>query len=159
MSLQEIIKPDGVLCNATARSKKHCFEILSELLTRNHEELAATDVFECLVERERLGCTSLKKGAAFPHCRKEGVDRSTAVLIKLSEPVDFDSADGEPVDLVIGMLLPDEIDDSHRADVRLITDMLTDEGLRERLREMNSSRDLYDALIHGAQATCQANCA
>jgi mannitol/fructose-specific phosphotransferase system IIA component (Ntr-type) len=57
------------------------------------------------------------------------------------------------------MLLPGEIDDSHRADVRLITEILTDERLRERLREMNSSRDLYDALIQGAEVTCQANCA
>jgi PTS system nitrogen regulatory IIA component len=159
MSLQEIIKPDGVLCNATARSKKHCLEILSELLTRNYEELAATDVFECLVERERLGCTSLKKGAAFPHCRKDGIEESTAVLIKLSEPVDFDSSDGEPVDLVIGMLLPGDVDDNHRADIRLVTEMLADEGLRARLRAMNSSRDLYDELIHSADATCQANCA
>ena len=159
MSLQEIIRPDGVLCNATARSKKHCLEILSELLTRHHEALDSNDVFECLVERERLGCTSLNRGAAFPHCRTGGIEQSTAVLIKLSEPVDFDSADGEPVDIVIGMLLPDEVDESHRADVHLVTEILADETLRDRLRTMNSSRDLYDALIEGAAATCQANCA
>ena len=57
------------------------------------------------------------------------------------------------------MLLPDEVDDSHRADVQLVTEILTDEGLRKRLREMNSSRDLYDALIQGAEVTCQADCA
>ena len=159
MSLQEIIKTDGVLCNATARSKKHCLEILSELLTRNHEGLDSNDVFECLVERERLGCTSLNKGAAFPHCRSSEIDQSTAVLIKLSEPVDFDSADGEPVDIVIGMLLPDEVNEDHRADVRLVTEILADDTLRDRLRNMNSSKDLYDALIHGAEVTCQANCA
>ena len=160
MSLQEIIKPDGVLCNATARSKKHCLEILSELLTRNFVDLASDDIFECLVERERLGCTSLNKGAAFPHCRIEGIDRSTAVLIKLSEPVDFDSPDGEPVDLVVGMLLPLEIDDSHRADVKQVAKVMADEDLRARLRKMNSSRDLYNALIKGAEKTeCRANCA
>lgn len=159
MSLQEIIKPDGVLCNATARSKKHCLEILSELLTRNHEELAADRIFECLVERERLGCTSLNKGAAFPHCRIAGIEESTAVLIKLSEPVDFDSADGEPVDIIVGMLLPEEVDDSHRADVQLVAGLLADEAQRARLRGMNSSKDLYDALVRGADTACQANCA
>ena len=94
MLLQEIIKPDGVLCNAMARSKKHCLEILSELLTRRYPDIPSDDVFEALVERERLGCTSLNKGAAFPHCRIRGIDVSTAVLIKLSEPVDFDSPEG-----------------------------------------------------------------
>ena len=159
MSLQEIIKPDGVLCNAKARSKKHCLEILSELLIRNFPDIASDDIFEYLISRERLGCTGLDKGAAFPHCRVEGIDESVAVLIKLSEPIDFDSPDGEPVDLVLGMMVPAEIDDSHRADIKLITDVLADEGLRARLREMNSSSDLYDALINGAEMTCQANCA
>jgi len=159
MSLQEIIKPDGVLCNATARSKKHCLEILSELLIRNFPEIASDDIFEYLISRERLGCTGLDKGAAFPHCRVEGIDESIAVLIKLSEPVDFDSPDGEPVDLVLGMMVPAEINDSHRADIKLITDVLADEGLRARLREMNSSSNLYDALINGAEMTCPANCA
>jgi len=63
------------------------------------------------------------------------------------------------VDLILGMMVPVEIDDSHRADIKLITDLLADAGLRARLREMNSSSDLYDALINGADITCQANCA
>ncbi len=150
MSLEKIIKPDSVLCNAMARSKKHCLEILSELLVRSNPEIASELVFEFLIDRERLGCTSLDKGAAFPHCRVEGIDASNAALIKLSEPIDFDSADGEPVDLVFGMILPSELDDSHHADIRLVTRVLSDEGLRARLRGMNSSSDLFDALIDGA---------
>jgi len=159
MSLQEIIKPDGVLCNATARSKKHCLEILSELLIRNIPNVASDAIFECLISRERLGCTGLDKGAAFPHCRVKGINESVAVLIKLSEPVDFDSPDGEPVDIVLGMMVPENINDEHREDIRLITQVLADEGLRARLREMNSSSDLYEALINGAEMACQANCA
>jgi PTS system nitrogen regulatory IIA component len=159
MSLREIIKPDGVLCNATARSKKHCLEILSELLIRNVPEIASDDIFECLISRERLGCTGLDKGAAFPHCRVKGIDKSVAVLIKLSEPVDFESPDGEPVDIVVGMIVPEEVDEQHLEDVKLITQILSDGGLRARLREMNSSSDLYDALVNGAEMICPANCA
>ena len=159
MSLQEIIKQDGVLCNATARSKKHCLEILSELLTRAHADIVSDDIFECLVDRERLGCTSLEKGVAFPHCRASGLQDSVGVLIKLSEPVDFDAPDGEPVDLVFGMMLPLEVNDEHRADVRLVAGLLEDEDLRARLRSMNSSSDLYETLIEGAELVCQANCA
>ena len=159
MSLQEIIKPDGVLCNATARSKKHCLEILSELLIRSIPNIASDDIFECLISRERLGCTGLDKGAAFPHCRVKGIKESVAVLIKLSEPIDFDSPDGEPVDIVLGMMVPENINDEHREDIKLITRVLADEELRARLREMNSSSDLYEALINGAEMACQANCA
>ncbi len=150
VALEQIIKPDGVLCNATARSKKHCLEILSELLVRSIVDIASETIFEKLIERERLGCTGLDKGAAFPHCRVSGIDASSAALIKLSEPVDFDAADGEPVDLVFGMILPEEMNESHHADIQLVTRVLADEGLRARLRGINSSSELYKALIDGA---------
>lgn len=150
MLLEEIIKPDGVLCNATARSKKHCLEILSELLVRSNPEISSDVIFMCLNERERLGCTGLDRGAAFPHCRVDGIDASIAALIKLSEPVDFDAPDGEPVDLVFGMMVPMELDDERRGDVKMVTRVLADEGLRSRLRSMNTSSDLYDALLNGS---------
>ena len=159
MPLENIIKPDGVLCNATARSKKHCLEILSELLIRDNPELPSTDIFSCLVDRERLGCTGLDRGAAFPHCRVKGIKTSKAALIKLSEPIEFDSPDGEPVDLVIGMMVPEVLEETHIADIKLVAEVLSDEDLRRRLRSMNSSNDLYEALLEGAANACQTNCA
>ena len=101
MLLKEIIKPDRVLCNAHARSKKHSLEILSELLVRSHPDIASEYTFAGLIERERLGCTSLDQGVAFPHCRVDGLDSSVGALIKLSEPVEFDAPDGEAVDLIL----------------------------------------------------------
>jgi len=157
MLLEEIFKPDSVLCNAHARSKKHCLEILSELLVRTIPDVAAEDIFESLIERERLGCTGLKQGIAFPHCRVEGLEESCAAMIKLSEAVDFDSADGEPVDLVFGLLVPENLDDTHYADIKMITSVLGDDGLRARLRESNTSNDLYDALLNGCQLAAPQN--
>ncbi len=149
MSLENIIQPDSVLCNAQARSKKHCLEILSELLVRSIPDISADDIFERLIERERLGCTSLEKGVAFPHCRVDGLVESRAAMIKLSEAVDFDSADGEPVDLVFGMLVPRELEEVHYADIEEVTCILKSEDLRARLRECNTSSELYDRLLEG----------
>ena len=150
MLLEEIIRPDSVLCNAHARSKKHCLEILSELLVRSNPEIANEYIFESLIARERLGCTSLDKGVAFPHCRVDGLGNSTAALIKLSEPVDFDSADGEPVDLVFGLMVPIDLQKCHYDDIGMITEVFKDDGLRGRLRAANSSSDLYSAFLNAA---------
>ncbi len=150
MLLENIIQPDGVLCNASARSKKHCLEILSELLIRRNPDIASEVIFACLNDRERLGCTGLDRGAAFPHCRVEGLSESHAALIKLSEPIEFDAADGELVDLVFGMVVPTELSDENRADIKMITQVLADEGLRSRLRSTQSSKELYDALLNGS---------
>lgn len=146
MLLEDIITPDSVLCNAHARSKKHCLEILSELLVRTHPEIAAEDVFDGLISRERLGCTSLDQGVAFPHCRAEGLNVSVGALIKLSEPVEFDAPDGEAVDLVLGMIVPTEVSEPDQATICSISELLADPDLRDRLRGATSSRELYQAL-------------
>ena len=153
MLLEQIIKPDSVLCNAQARSKKHCLEILSELLVRPVPEISSEDIFERLVERERLGCTSLDQGVAFPHCRVEGLDATIAALIRLSEPVDFDSPDGEPVDLVFGLMVPEEINATHQANICSIADLLGDRTLRQKMRDATTSNELYDSLIDSSVAT------
>jgi PTS system nitrogen regulatory IIA component len=150
MLLEEIISPDAVLCNAQARSKKHCLEILSELLVRSQPDIPADTIFESLIERERLGCTSLDAGVAFPHCRVEGIDRCIAAMIKLSDPIDFDATDGEPVDLVFGLMVPEQVTDSHHADIAMIASLLGDAGLRSRLRAATSSSDLYKVLLAGS---------
>ena len=146
MLLEDIIKPDRVLCNAHARSKKHCLEILSELLVRARPEIASEDVFAGLIERERLGCTSLGEGVAFPHCRADGLDTSIGALMKLSEPVEFDALDGEAVDLVFGLIVPAEVNEQDQATIRKISALLSDHELRERLRSASSSNELYKAL-------------
>jgi PTS system nitrogen regulatory IIA component len=149
MILENLIKPDNVLCNVKARSKKHSLEILSELLARSNPDIASEEVFAKLIERERLGCTSLDKGIAFPHCRIPGLNNSCAALMMLIEPVDFDAIDGDSVDLVFGLMVPENLEATDYADIDVITDLLRDEALRANLRSAASSSDLYDALIAG----------
>ena len=146
MLLEEIIQPDSVLCNAHARSKKHSLEIMSELLVRSHPDIASEDIFEGLIERERLGCTSLDQGVAFPHCRVEGLVTSVGALIKLSEAIEFDSPDGEAVDLIFGLLVPADLNDQDQADVCSIAELLGDRELRAELRDASSSSELYETL-------------
>ena len=151
MNVAEILSPDSVLCNAKARSKKHSLEILSELLVRPHPEQPVDEVFEKLIERERLGCTSLDLGVAFPHCRVDGLSQSTAAMVKLSSPVDFDSSDGEPVDLIFGLVVPSEIDATHYDDIRRIADMLRGHDWRDKARAVSTSSELYDIMVETAQ--------
>ena len=149
MNLEHIIQPDSVVCNVTARSKKHCLEILSELLTRPNPDIAAEEAFARLIERERLGSTCLENGVAFPHCRVDGVKKNSAALIKLLDPVDFDSSDGEYVDLVFGMMVPEQLGKADHEEIELLSGFLRDETLRARLRAATSSNELYDALLAG----------
>ena len=69
--------------------------------------------------------------------------------MKLSDPVDFDSPDGESVDLIFGLILPTELNDIHYADIEMITGFLTNDSLTAKLRSANSSSELYDILLAG----------
>ena len=107
---------------------------------------SSEDVFAGLIERERLGCTSLDQGVAFPHCRADGLKTSVGALMKLSEPVEFDADDGEAVDLVFGLIVPAEVNEQDQANISAISELLADRKLRERLRTATSSNELYEAL-------------
>jgi PTS system nitrogen regulatory IIA component len=74
-------------------------------------------------------------------------------MIKLSEPIDFDATDGEPVDLVFGLMVPREVTDTHHADIAMITNLLGNEVLRSKLREATSSSELYNALLDGTRTS------
>jgi PTS system nitrogen regulatory IIA component len=149
MNLENLINSDSVLCNVSARSKKHCLEILSELLTRSSPDIANEEVFTKLIERERLGCTSLDKGVAFPHCRVSGLRSSVGALMKLAAPVDFDSPDGQSVDLVFGLMVPEDLGANDLSDIDTLSKLLRDGSLTARLRAATRSSELWETLVAG----------
>ena len=150
MNISEILEPGRVLGNVEARSKKRALEILSELLGHASEECVANDIFENLVQREKLGCTALGRGVAVPHGRSPGLSGPAAAFVKLHEPVDFDAADGERVDLIFGLLVPEEATENQSAALADVTRLMADATLRGSLREATSSSTLYQLLADAA---------
>jgi len=71
-----------------------------------YPELDENQIFNNLVARERLGSTGIGQGIAIPHCRLEDCKRVVGALLTLSEPIDFDAIDNEPVDLLFVLLVP-----------------------------------------------------
>ena len=147
MDVEHILKHESVLCNAEARSKKHALDLLSQLLA----EAAATavssaEIFEVLVSRERLGCTALGDAVAIPHGRITGIDRNVGAFLKLQNPIDFDSPDGEPVDLIFGLLVPEDCGDAKLAQLRDLAAKLADAELQRKLRRARDPDTLYALL-------------
>jgi nitrogen PTS system EIIA component len=142
-----ILKAESVICNASARSKKHSLEIVSELLANASPGMPHDEIFAKLVERERLGSTGLGQGVAFPHCRFAGIEEVHAALVKLAEPVDFESPDDEPVDLIFAVMVPEQITDSHRDEIAKISETLKDERVQAQLRGAATERELHEAFL------------
>lgn len=146
MSIRSVIAPGRVLCNVEARSKKHSLDIVSELLAGCESDLNHDTIFDCMIRREKLGCTAIGWGVAIPHGCADGLDTICGAFVKLREPVDYDTPDNSPVDLIFGLLVPSENAASHGAELEKIAAAFEDPNLRRELRAASSSHGLYDRL-------------
>lgn len=143
MNLHNFIQPESVLCNVDAGSRKHAIEIISKLLMRCDSTLSADEIFASLIERERLGCTAMENGIAIPHARFADATHPIGAFVRLSEAVEFDTPDDELVDLVFGLVVPEDAGDEDLEDFKLIMDRFSDVEFLQSLRGARTSKDLY----------------
>jgi len=152
MQIQSILAPRRTLCGVEGGSKKRTLEILANQIAQDIPTLNADDLFRRLIARERLGSTGLGHGIAIPHCRIENCTGTVGALIKLQKPVDFDAIDGEPVDIVFALLVPEEATDDHLQILATLAGLFSDQAFRKQLRRANSDEELYQLTVSGALA-------
>lgn len=147
MNLESILPPERALFGVPGGSKKRVLEFFSTFISQNTPSLDSQEVFSRLIGRERLGSTGIGNGVAIPHARNPHCKAPLAGFLKLAEPVDFDAVDGEPVDLVFVLLVPEEADDTHLALLGQVAGVMNDADTRQQLRKSESQRQLYDVLL------------
>ena len=135
MRIADLLIPDRVAIGNRTRSKKRTLEKLSELLVNGQSNPGATEVFDSLLARERLGGTGLGHGIAIPHGRLKSVQRPLAAFLQLQQGIDFDAIDGEPVDLLFALLVPEHCTDEHLELLAHLAGIFRDPRLRAKLRE------------------------
>jgi PTS system nitrogen regulatory IIA component len=136
---QGILEIGNISIADPASSKKRILEQAARLLAVGAEEPTAEQIFERLLERERLGSTGLAGGVALPHARIAGIEDTRGAFLRLAEPVDFDALDGQPVDLVFALLVPEDANDEHLQLLARLASMFNEGELRERLREADAN--------------------
>ncbi len=99
-------------------------------------------------EREKLGSTGFGRGVAIPHARIAGVTRPVAAFLRLEAPVTFDSADAMPVDLVFGLLSPEQAGAAHLHALASISRTMRDEGMHTALSNAADADVLYGLLYN-----------
>jgi len=123
-------------------------EILARLADR-FAQVYALDrdrVLERILDRERLGSTGFGRGVAIPHARVEGLNRPVAAFLRLEVPVEFDAADGVPVDLVFGLLSPENAGAAHLHALAAISRMMRDERMHDALASTPDAEAVFGLL-------------
>ena len=134
-----LIVAERIRCGVAAPSKKRVLEQLGKLLTATSSELTQDQIFDRLLERERLGSTGLGHGIALPHARMAEVDQAYGAFVQLTEPVDFDAIDGAPVDLAFALLVPEEATQEHLQLLASLAALFSEEGFCAKLRQADSA--------------------
>jgi PTS system nitrogen regulatory IIA component len=146
VEIADIIARDGIILDLKSCQSKR--QVLKELAQHAALMLGLDQqhLLDALMERERLGTTGIGHGIAIPHARLAEVDRLVGLFARLAQPVDFESLDDQPSDLIFLLLAPDSADaDSLKALAR-ISRVLRDPALRQRLRQERDRDAVYRLL-------------
>ena len=149
MEINELISPEAILPAVRVTSKK---QALQEISKRAAELVRAPErsVFEVLIERERLGTTGVGHGIAIPHGKLANIDKLYALFARLETPIDFDSIDEQPVDLICVLLAPESAGADHLKALARVSRLLRDQTTCEKLRGSDSADAIYALLTESA---------
>jgi len=143
--ISRLLPASNVLLDLPASSKKRAFE-QAGLLFENNQGVARAKVFDSLFARERLGSTGLGQGVAIPHGRIKGLKDAVAAFVRVAEPIPFDAPDGQPVSIMIFLLVPEQASQAHLDLLSELAQMLSDKAFRQSLLEAPSPEAVHKAL-------------
>ena len=145
MDISDILLPQAVFQRVSAASKR---KLIDEIAVRLGA-VAGVDsdkVFETLWQREKLSSTGVGRGVAVPHGRLPKLDRIVGVFLHLAEPIDFESVDETPIDLVFALLTPADAGADHLKALARVSRLLRNATVCEKIRAANDPAQIYALL-------------
>lgn len=146
MALADLIPSGGVSIDLGASSRKQALQAMSELAAGLTGQAART-VFDAVLQRERLGSTGVGQGVAIPHARLSGMNEVVGIFARLRTPVDFESIDGRPADLIFMLLAPETAGAEHLKALARVSRLLRREDVRQRLRAAPNADAVHAVLV------------
>jgi PTS system nitrogen regulatory IIA component len=145
MDLSDLIKPEAVIGSLKANSKKQAIQAIAEKAAEL-TGLPEREIFETLLQREKLGSTGVGGGIAIPHGKLASLDRIFGLFARLPKPIDFEALDDQPVDLVFLLLAPEGAGADHLKALSRIARVLRDPAMVAKLRASDSESAIYACL-------------
>ncbi len=149
MDLSDLIVPQAVIPALKANSKK---QAIQELAARAAAVtgLPERDIFDTLLQRERLGSTGVGNGIAIPHGKLVALTKLVGLFARLERPIEFDALDDQPVDLIFVLLAPEGAGADHLKALARIARLLRDTSTASKLRATTDAEALYTILMQPA---------
>ena len=145
MDLSDLIEVSAVMPALKANSKKQLLQLLAEKAAAV-TGLPEREVFDTILQRERLGSTGVGNGIAIPHGKLAGLSSITGIFARLEAPVDFEALDDQPVDLVFLLLAPEGAGADHLKALSRIARVLRDGDTVSKIRGTKDAAAIHTFL-------------
>ena len=143
--ISKLLSARDIVLDIPATSKKRLLEHAA-LLFENEHRLERNKVFDSLFARERLGSTGLGQGVAIPHGRIKGLKSPLIAVLRAEAPVPFESPDGQPVRLLVVLLVPEHATEEHLEILSELAEVLSDASLRDNLLTASDPAGIFRVL-------------
>lgn len=142
----QILPIENVILDTESASKKRVFE-RAGLLFENTKQIARSQVFDSLFAREKLGSTGLGRGVAIPHGRIKGLREPVAAFVKTQTLIPFEAPDGQPVNLIFVLLVPERATELHLQLLGELAQMFSSAEFREQLQNSQTPDDIHQLFV------------
>ncbi|MEH6580377.1 MAG: PTS IIA-like nitrogen regulatory protein PtsN [Halioglobus sp.] len=150
-ALAHLLTPGRTVCRVSGVSKKRLFETIARIISEDQVSLPYNLVLSSLIAREKLGSTGLGQGIAIPHCRVGNCTHAVGTLVTLDEAIDFDAPDGQPVDILFVLLVPDEAQQQHLDILAGIAGLFSQQAFCDQIRQARDADTLHSTVIDWPQ--------
>lgn len=149
MTIGDLLDRRAIAPRVTATTKRQALTVIAEVAARTLN-LDAGQALDALLAREAAGSTGVGRGVALPHARLAGLTAPQVVVARLEKPIDFDSLDGEPVDLLVALFTPIDAGSEHLRALARVSRLMRQADLREQLRQARSADAMMALLVREA---------
>lgn len=149
MTLTDLLSPAAVISPLRANGKKQALQELAQHAA-TLTALPEREIFESLLQRERLGSTGIGDGIAIPHGRMPGIDRLVGLFARTEKPIDFDALDGLPVDIIFVLIAPEGAGADHLKALARVARVLRNQSVLEQVRKIRDPAAIYAILAESA---------
>ncbi|PCH52626.1 MAG: transcriptional regulator [Flavobacteriaceae bacterium] len=141
-----MIPVEHIQLASTARSKRALITEIAGLLPAMDPD----QVLELIMAREHLGSTGIGYGVAIPHSRMSDLPEPVIAMVRHPEGIDFDAIDGQPVYIVVMLLVPDDEDGQHLELLAKLARLLQKAEFRQSIMNVSDTQAMSD-LFSGVQ--------
>ena len=142
MNIKDMLSDKSFLVNFEASSKKNVLDELSKLAERDIK-IDSRILLEALTKREKLGSTAVGNGIAIPHANCPDIDKPKVFVALLSNSLDFNANDDQPVDIIFLLLAPDNSGSEHLQALALVSRLLRNKELTTKLRGCKNTESAF----------------